>query len=68
MESSNTVGAANTKKRLESQLKTRKLHRIMIKIHEFICFTHTKISLPIIFLTRAKALWTHATHTTSAKV
>ena len=39
--SSNTVCAEITKKRLESQLKTIKLHRIITKVRKVICFTHT---------------------------
>ena len=73
MESSNTVCAENTKKRLESQLKTMKLHRTITKVHKTICFIHTKISTPAIIFDppppkKKKTLWIHATHTNSAKV
>ena len=61
MESSNTVCAENTQKRLESQLKIIKLHKIITKVYKVICFTHTKISIPA-------AKTSHATQTTSAKV
>ena len=49
MGSSNTVCAKNTEKKLESQLKTIKLHRIITKVHKTICFTRTKISTPALF-------------------
>ena len=49
-ESSNALCVENTDKRLESQLKTIKLHRIKIKVHKIKCFTRTKISSPVIFL------------------
>ena len=42
MGGSNTVCAETTEKRIESQLKSIKLHRIIIKVYKIICFTHTK--------------------------
>ena len=49
MGSSNKACAENTEKRVELQLKTIKLHRIITKVHKIKCFTHTKILTPAIF-------------------
>ena len=49
VESSNTLCANDTEKRLELPLKTIKLHhRIITKVHKIICFTHTKTPTPAI--------------------
>ena len=40
----------------------------MAKVHKNICFTQTKISTTAIFFDPRQNLWTHATHTTYAKI
>ena len=53
---------------INNRIISKTIHRFVTEVHKIIRFTHTKISTPSIFFDPPKTFWTHATHTTYAKV